>query len=72
MTKNKGRYAAGVTLQIGSRRKYLSSTETALDVFRRTPELDEATLRPVRGSDVEPATLRRTSQGAIVIHRRAE
>jgi hypothetical protein len=51
--------------------RYLSNEQAAVDVFRRTPHLNEATLRPVRGSDIRPATLRRTSAGAVVILRSA-
>ena len=61
-----------VVLDLGGRRKakYLSSQREAIESFRAL-ELDEATLRPVRGSWVEPARLQRTKSGAVVRHRRA-
>ena len=67
-------YARALVLTLPGTKKgarYLSNQETAIEVFRKATHLDEATLRPVKDADIEPATLRRTHSGAVVIHRRA-
>jgi len=62
-------YKARVCLEAtGRRRRYARSEHVAIEIFRAS-QLNEATLRPVKESDFEPCTLRRTSAGAVVILR---
>lgn len=66
-----GTFRSGVVLSGQNLpRRYRKNQRTAIESFR-TVELDEATLRPVNEPDAAPATLRRTSQGAVVIYRKA-
>ena len=87
MPQSPSRFRAHVVLDSATlpRPRYRQSLDTAIESFRKSVELDEATLRPVDGSDRDatmtatPAgtspgsptlTLRRTKSGAVVIYRR--